>query len=223
MALYPDKRLYPGSNVYPGETLALGLTATAEEFYSELEPAVTDDAHEMADLVSGFAKPFEQVYDLANGGPEGYSPWAVIFDADDAPAWALPYLANFAGVPVVEGWTEADLRYAIKNRPQLVRGTPDAIKAALLPYLTGTKRIFLKERTPTPYEYRIYSLASETTDETRARAALKRAKPARLQFEYEALEGPTWGMVADTFDSWADLKAAEPSWQALQFDEALVG
>jgi len=197
------------------------LTPAAQEFYDQLEPAIEGDEQEVEDLVSAFAKPFERLYDLANGGTAGLSPWKLAGDVYNAPDWLLPYLANYAGI-AVDGLSSDDLRQAIKTRPQQRVGRPTTIVDELKKYLTGTKKVILLERTPTPYEFTIYSLATETPDEAEALAALKKVKPARLLMHYQALAAPTWGMVESHYDTWQDVDDAYDTWNDLASDQSII-
>lgn len=118
-----------------------------------------------------------------------------------APAWALPWLAQFAGIPALPlGLTEAQQRDYIANAPGMRRGRPAAMIAAAQRYLTGNKTVeFLERSDPTnpgadaPYHLTVYTYAAETPDGAQVLAALLEQKPAGIVMHYDVLPGWTIG------------------------------
>lgn len=87
-----------------------------------------------------------------------------MLDPDRAPAWALPWLAQFAGIPYLPAeLTEAQRRDLIAHAPGMRRGTPAALIAAVQQVLTGTRTVRLVERHEgDAYNVLVITLGSET-------------------------------------------------------------
>jgi hypothetical protein len=91
---------------------------------------------------------FDQIEGYARDRPDGTPGWAILLDPDLCPAEALPYLAQFVGVKLPEGLTEAQQRFRIKATDGFNRGKPSAIIAAAQQFLTGNKTVIIRERDP---------------------------------------------------------------------------
>lgn len=65
-------------------------------------------------------------------GDAGYVPgWGVLFDVERCPTAYLPYLAQFVGVTVPAGTSDAQARALIRAEGGLQRGKPAAIRSAI--------------------------------------------------------------------------------------------
>src|SRR3954470_20649459 len=115
---------------------------TRDTLISRHEPWLTSDLVSYLEAISVmFAELEALTYDSAER--EG---WVVVYVPDEAPLQALPYLAQFIGQPLPLGGAEADQRALIASRAHMRRGTPQAIKDAVAPYLTGAHTVLLTER-----------------------------------------------------------------------------
>lgn len=143
------------------------LTGPSERLADFLEPWLADDAAYsyafswIAAAIGGMFTDVENVirYDDVNDAPG----WARVFDPDNAPEFALPWLAMLAGQPY-----DPNLPAAVQRewlRPDAnKRGTSSTIKAAVQTRLTGTKRVILRERTSTAYQHEVITYLAETPD-----------------------------------------------------------
>jgi hypothetical protein len=152
-------------------------------------------------------QPLQLVEDVARQVGD-YAPWETLLDPDRAPSWALDWLATIVGAPVQRGAGPNTKREAIKALPYQKRGTPDALVAAVQPYLTGTKTVIVQERWGSAYHVRVQTLASETPSPSAALAALTTQKPAGLVLEHVVVSLNTYAYVAGLHATYADLEAA---------------
>ena len=129
--------------------------------------------------------------------------WGQLLDVNVCPTAALPWLAQFAGVSIPVGATDAQMRAAIVAQQNSKRGTPATLIAILQSFLTGTQHVTLSERTPDPYSFTITSYLTETpggaggATAIAAKAALLAAKPAGLIMTYNVQSGLTWNGIAN--------------------------
>lgn len=174
------------------------VTASAEELYASLTPGGFTDGDEaqgwallnFCEALAG--KMLEPVNELVRDGALGEPGWSSILDANRAPAYMLPWLAQLVGVrfptddlPVLEQ------RNRIKSTDGWQRGTVAAIRGAAALYLTGSKYVFFRERydpdDPTgDYPYRLYvaTLPAETPDSAKVLSALLEQKPMGVRLKY---------------------------------------
>lgn len=148
--------------------------------------------------------------------------WGQLLDVNVCPLVALPWLAQFAGVVIPVGATESQMRALIVAQQNSKRGTAATLIAILQLFLTGTKTVFLYERIPDPYSFKITSQAAGTpggaggATAIAALAALITAKPAGLILSYIVQSGLTWAEMVnypattdggwdDQTDTWAGL------------------
>jgi P2-related tail formation protein len=64
---------------------------------------------------NALGKMFEQV--------ELLSDWEIVFDVDNCPDYALPYLAQYVGVRIIQGSSVASQRQQIRRPTRQDRGT----------------------------------------------------------------------------------------------------
>lgn len=119
--------------------------------------------------ITGIAQPFELVEEWASDTDDDIG-WSLLLDIDRAPDEALPWLAQIVGMTLDTSLSVADQRIQIHQANNWKRGTPGAIQAAPLPYLTGSKTVILRERfdgtsVDAPYYMQVATLASETPPE----------------------------------------------------------
>lgn len=101
-----------------------------------------------------------------------------LHDPDRAPALALVWLAQHAGVPSIPGdLTEDQARQLIKDAPGQRRGTPEAIKSAARRYLTGNQTVVLLTRLGGSRSYTVVTRTDETPDASAVLRALTSQKP----------------------------------------------
>lgn len=160
------------------------------EAWESLGPWAREDAdvHELLALVDAIFGQIVEVDDLVRDS-DTHIGWGRLLDVDVAPAWALPWLAQFVGVTPIFGLDEASQRLRIKEAAGFSRGSVSAIKAAAGQYLSGTRRVELYERDGSAWRFRIRTYASETPNAQAVKDAVAALKPAGLIFIHEVQTG----------------------------------
>lgn len=146
---FPELYAFPADDDYP----LPGNEAWEHIYYKRLAPYVLTDLANGAVLqkiVHAYAHPTADIWTLTSGtnGQPGY---ADAGDPDRAPGWLLPWLAQFPGVKLKPSDTEAQQRARISQAAGFYRGTGRAIIEEIQHLLTGTKKVFLVERTDGPW------------------------------------------------------------------------
>lgn len=204
----------------------------ADALYEQLRPlAYADEAlgWPLLHYVSGFALPFQLVEDLARDTDDGRPGWAVLLDPDTCPAWALPWLAQLAGVVLDTTLSEADQRAQIVDEAGFRRGTPAALVSAVQARLTGTKTARVLERDDIDYvaggpddsAYRlgVLTLASETPDPAAVYQAILSQKPGGIVVTYLVADdsGPeSYTGLLIRFGTYDDMLAGAASYDAVE-------
>lgn len=146
--------------------------------------------------------------------------WVIAFDVYNAPAEALPYLAQFVGVVLGPGSTEADQRAAILDHAGFRRGTPEAMISAVARTLTGTQTVNLVERVGgNAYQLEVETLPGETPDAELTERAILSQKPIGIVFNALSSAGQTWADLAADHADWAAVDAEYPDWIDVVTDE----
>lgn len=150
--------------------------AAAQDLYDRLAPVYglpdADRDWSLLHLCAAFVAGLEPLYELDD--PD-HLPWAIALDVDDAPDWALPWLAWILGI-TMRGETSEQLRALCRDRPPAKRGTPGAMRAAAAVPLTATKTVRYLPRANGPFEDTLVTLPSETPDPA---AVVRSAEPQR--------------------------------------------
>src|SRR4051794_27842626 len=100
--------------------------------------APDDETHGWAHLhlCEALGQVYVQVAEVFD--PEGdVPPFAPLLDVELCPAWALPWLGQLVGVQVPPSATDEQARELVRSVAGFKRGTPAAMRAAILPLLTG--------------------------------------------------------------------------------------
>lgn len=159
----------------------------AEDIYANLGPFADDDVSgELRDFLAALVGPLEDVADVLSE-TDDHLPWEMALDVDQAPASALPWLAQWVGVRLDEADSEAVRRDRIRTPDGFARGTRASIAAAARRTLTGTRRVVIRERTPDAYNLYIRTAANETPNPAATEAAIVGQKPAGIVLDYEAV------------------------------------
>ena len=186
----------------------------AGELYYELGPVAQNDEEHgwaLARYLSAIGAMFEDVETLIRD-QDGRPGWAILFDPDACPAYALPWLAQVAGVPASARQDEASLRAAIRDRAGTRRGTPAALAAAAAATLTGARSVRLFEREAgDAYAIGIKVRPSETPDDAVTLAAAKAAKPAGVLLTLYVADYALYVELPDDYDDYDDLLATAPA------------
>lgn len=183
----------------------------AEQLYDEL--GVTQPADEQLDwpfliFLAGIAAGFGQLSDIVRDTDDGPG-WSILLDPERCPTFALPWLAQFAGIKLTAGLTDDEHRDEIMHPPSFARGTKLAMRESGARYLTGTKYVGVFEREESdPYQIEVVTRVAETPDADVVEAALRAQKPAGLILTYETVLGTTWVEATSTWGAatvtWAE-------------------
>lgn len=164
------------------------------------------------------------VEELARDSDDGPG-WSALVDVDRCPTYALPWLAQLAGVsllPIAAGETEeawdASMRERIRRADARSRGRPDAIRAAAERQLTGTKWLIFNERAGDPYVLGVATRLDETPDQAAVQRAIREQKPAGIVLNYLAVDGQTYDLLALAHDDYDAVQAAYPDYDAVRDD-----
>lgn len=141
---------------------APAISTSGEELYSELK--VTQPGDEQRGwpwrlFLGALGRVLGQLPDLVRDSDDGPG-WSAVVDPDRTPDPA--YTAQFNGVRLTQGASDAQHRQEIRNAAGLRRGGRDAqIDAAQL-YLTGTRYVGVFERDGSAYRETVVTRSVET-------------------------------------------------------------
>lgn len=179
------------------------VPAVTEHWYDELKTTQPGDEGRdwpFLKLLGGMGAAFGPLHDIVRDTADGPG-WTILFDPARCPAWALPWLAQFAGVQLPEGITEAEQRQRIVSPPAFERGTLAGMRAAVSATLTGTRFVRILERNGTPYQLAVVSRTPETPDPAASERAARSQKPAGLILTYVVSDVPIIDEGSGTIDS----------------------
>jgi P2-related tail formation protein len=167
---------------------------------------------------NAIGKMFEQVELLSN--------WEIIFDVDNCPDYALPYLAQYVGARLTQGSSVAAQRNQIRRPTRQDRGTIYSIKQAIMPLLTGDQSVVIRERdgissTENAWRLTIITLTDETPDPQAVLNAILIVKPAGIVLNYANMQGQDWESVDLRYATWAAMKAANATWADTKYAEPI--
>jgi hypothetical protein len=195
------------------------VSQAAELLYGRLWPqTIGDEANEwhlllFCEALAGTL--FEKVRSYVADRPTMLG-WEVIFNVDECPPEALPYLAQFVGVHFEPSLTVAEQRAKIKERPAFRRGTLAAIEAATKQHLTGSKFVFIEERAEGhAYRLMIRTFTVHTPEPAVTLADILTQKPAGILLDYKAMVGKTYAQWRKEYKTYTGVKAKGTYAQAL--------
>lgn len=163
------------------------VSDTAERIYDRLGAYHDGDADNgwlLLHLCEAAAITRREVDDLYRHDDTG-SGWRRLLDPDRAPDWALPWLAQWVGLPDLP-LTADQQRAVITSAPNYVAGTLASLRAAILPTLTGSQYLGILERTDPddpgdkPYHLTIVTRTAETPSPDATVSAALTQKPVGL-------------------------------------------
>lgn len=181
------------------------MGSLASEVYQQLKPLAARDeefGYPLANYLAALLAPAQLIEDLArdtvNGGP-GYS---ILVDTDLCPAVALPWHAQFKGVVLPDGLTEAEQREWIHSAEGQYRGMIPALVKAGQRHLTGAKTVRVVERAgPSVYDLIVITRTAETPDPTTTLADFRSAKRIGIRLQHVVSDAPIIEEWTDTIDS----------------------
>lgn len=196
------------------------MTVT-HDLLDAFEPWMTPDLGAFLRVIGGM---FAEVERYAADGDEdsegaGTVGWGVMLDPDLCPAAGLPYLAQWVGERLPAGISEADARTWIKDAPNQDRGTPESIVRAAQRWLTGSRLVWLKERskldgTVDSDWIAVITYTSQTPNVQRVRDELRKVVPGDIEMDYATTASALWSAI-DSRGTWGQVRAAYPTWAAV--------
>jgi hypothetical protein len=155
----------------------------------------------LAALVSALSGPGE-FYETFVRETTGYAAHGRLMDPDTAPAGALAWLGQFAGVSFLPSDTEATQRSRVKTAAGFYRGTPQAMLDEVKPTLTGTQYAsVLQQVSGSRWAMSLITLSTETPDPTATITAALRQKPAGIALTHVVTTGPIVDQGTRTIDA----------------------
>lgn len=125
-----------------------------------------------------------------------------LLDPDVTPAFALPYVAQFAGVHFPADTPEAEQRMRITSPPAFQRGTLAAMQAAILAtQIPGAAPARFIERNGGPYNLTVIVRNGDTPDQAATEAAARSQKPAGYLLTFQVSDGPIINEMTRTIDA----------------------
>lgn len=206
------------------------LSSFAAELYERLAPIAWDEARQdyaLAKYLGGLGQMFQVVDDygrdqLVNGE---YAPgWSQLLDINRCPSPALGWLAQFVGVRLQTGLSDAAQRARIQGTDGWNRGKVSAIVAAAQQYLTGTKTVIIRERDPAAcaaqpaYGLTVITKTAETPSSAAVLAALTIAKPAGIVLNYQVLTGNDYQSLVTNHPLYSDVFSTYLTYQGVVND-----
>lgn len=191
------------------------LESFAATLYASVEPVAWQDASNgwaLAHYCATLGHLFQAVEDLARDTPEGPG-WSMIVDLDRCPTDWLPWLAQFVGVTIPTGLTDAEMRAWIAGTDGFSRGTPDAIRAAAAATLTSSKTVVVRERNGSPYRLQVVTYSAETPDAALTLRAITAQKPAGIVLSYLVQQGADYQSIKTHYATYTTLRSAYPTYR----------
>ena len=219
MALYPASALYPAEELYPDGDLVLGPSGLGERLRERTQPLAPNDeayggAHRL--LCAAIMSMLEEVGQLFDP-PDPIPPAAPLVDPTLAPGWALPWVGQLVGVTVPPSATADQAREIIVGVSGWRRGTPSALRAAVIPFLTGSQMVWFRERDGgDPYALEVVTRTGETTDPEQVLAALLTQLPAGIVLRARTVEGWDYQALTDEGGDYTAQSAAYTSYSDLR-------
>lgn len=198
------------------------VSDVAEGFYSRLGPAITADDESTDWTLLKFVDAIVTVLlgdvDTIVSDTDEHQGWEAVFNVEDAPEFALDYLAQFVGVKIEQQMTAAQKRLAISTPAGFARGTIAAMRAAAQAWLTGDKTVNFTERDGGAYLLTVETYIGETPNADAVEAALIKAKPAGILLTYAAVVGLTYADLESSHADYAAVEAAYSTYDELRRD-----
>jgi hypothetical protein len=198
------------------------MGALADDLYSALAPfqaPEADNDYPLRVLCDALMAPLDTLYE-AIGEDDDSAAWSKALDPENAPAWLLPWLAQWVGARLDAQDDEATQRDKIASPRSHMRGSVAELVAEVQAELTGAKTVYVDERYPSgtaadAWQLRVRTEASETPSEDRVLAAIARQKPIGIVLTYLAFTAGDWDDVAGDHTDWSDLAASMDDWDAV--------
>lgn len=192
----------------------------AEALYARMAPVADRDESlgwPMLNYIGAICDSYFQAVDDLSSDQPTYIGWGGILNPDTAPAYALGWLAQLVGVRLNPSLSTAQNVALIKTPVGFQRGSPNAIKAAIRPYLTGTQSVVLTERyTGDAYKVLVTTLTGEVPDVASMQAAALAQKPAGILMTFSAQLGQTYTQLRTAQATYTAARTAYATYTAMR-------
>jgi hypothetical protein len=200
------------------------VNAIAERIYEEIAPVtVFDEENDWAllNFIHAWTNAMMAIEDVARDTDDGPG-WSNVLDPDRAPSMFLDFLSALVGSRGYKGEPDDHKRIRINGMTGLRRGSAQAMRAAATRYLEGVDPdnpyVVFHERAGSAWRLAVRTLTTETPDEAQVLSELQSQKPAGIVMTYDAVDGPTWDLLAAAYDSWDAVAADYPTWDHVAVD-----
>lgn len=207
----------------------------SRQLYAAVEPFPERDAANgwavlrLCHAVGRWFDPVEELIADSDDGPG----WSALLDVDRCPDFALPFLAQLAGVRLTQGAPAGVWRQEIVEHENFNRGTTAAIVTRAKRQLTGARRVTVVERwdnpddprNDPPYQLLVVTYEAETPDPAAVLADLigtapdwLGVKPAGIRLTHRVDPGWSYDQLREAYAgrTYADLGADFASYNALR-------
>lgn len=179
------------------------VPAVTEYWYGEL--AVSQPADEQLGwpfliFLAGLGVAFGPLHDIVRDTPDGPG-WSSILDPARAPVFALPWTAQFAGVHLTPGASEAQQRAEITSPNAFERGSLKALELTAQRRLTGGRKVTILERDGSPWRTTVITYANETPDPAATERDVIAQELGGERITYVLAAGELWGEATSTWDT----------------------
>jgi hypothetical protein len=207
------------------------LSSFAQGLYDALAPLARDDAsnnYALAWYCAAIGTMLQEVEDYARDTTvDGVDApgWSGLLDVNRAPSKGLGYLAQFVGVTLLPGLSDAAQRDRIRQTDGWNRGTPAAIRGAAQQYLTGAKTVVLRERdvaasaSDPAYGLSVITYTSQTPDSAKVLAAIQAQKPAGIILRYVVRTGQDYQSIYTNRATYGALYSAYATYEGVIEDQ----
>lgn len=191
----------------------------ADALYEDVGPLTDGDEARgwpLLKFCDALTAPFLQTDEVISDREDGTEGWTVALNPNLVPAWAFPWFAQFHGVQLRPGLTDAEQRAWVSVGGGFNRGTLDGIRAATQATLTGTRHVDIYERAGGAYRLLVTTWTSQTPDPAATESALRAAVPAGLVVTYEARAGQSLQQLEARVATLGDIETTYSTLQAVQ-------
>lgn len=188
----------------------------ADRIYASLGPLTQSDAangYHLRSFTRALATMLVDVESLIRDTAAGPG-WSTLMDPDVVPISALGWLAQFVGVDLLGGLTDAQQRQRVKETTGFARGTLASMEGAARQTLTGAQHVIVYERDTSAYHLTIRTYQTETPDPVLTEMVIRSLKPAGLVLVFQVVTGGTYAQLDTAFGTYADMDAALTDYDA---------
>jgi hypothetical protein len=180
-------------------------------------------------VCGSIASMFDQIEMYARDQEDGTPGWGILLDVDRCPIEALPWLAQFVGVILPAGLTEAQQRDRIRNTDGFKRGSLGAIIAAAQEGLTGDQTVIWRERDASvspsfggAYGLTILTYTAETPDGNLVRNKILSQKPGGIILNYATITGGSYLLLRTTYTDYTDVESGFATYNGVRTNQTGV-